>query len=411
MALNQNLANSTADVEKFSKSLDSILDSLKTPGSVQEVLNIATTSFGKRQIQIRPILSEMVNNVDRPLLKQMAQDVVTVMSNWFEDPQTLCCLVQGLFAIFNATRDVTLADTDFAKWMDVLIAFVDVIIVFLSSNIKKLSLAIPDFLKEIMNGVIGAILLILQEILYTIRDSLINELLRLFDSNAKTDQIWAKCLPLMDLIEILRKYISDYGLFAELFQKIKGFIGNMVGNFGYMKALDFPQNFKDLEFLYWFRELLLKLKLAALSFDLCFLPQDAATGGMGQQFGTDFGKTWGVGPNPAVIAGTGLQKRAGSPEDLQGIKITPDGTILEDKVSLKKNSLSVLTNSSVRGFLNKYYGYPLEVVDSLMVGSTSADSIQGSLTGGNPDINADCPNSPTPADAIKWALRVRNRNI
>lgn len=420
MPTNNREPNSTADIEKVSRSVDYVLDNLQTPGSIQSMLNVLTVSLERQGgPQIRPMLNEMVQNVDRPILKNMAQDVVTVLSNWFEDPQVLCCIVQGLFTMFNATAfwtedNVNLGETEFAQWLDLIIAFVDVIIVLLGSNIKKLSIAIPDFIKEIMNGVVGAVLLVMQELLFAIRDSILNTLLdELTRSQRRADGWWARCLPLVELIEILRKYISDYGLFAELFEKIKGYIGGMVGSWNFYKGLDFPQNVKDLEFLYWFRDLLVKLKHAALAFDLCFLPQATQSSAELRNIGAGGGINVKANAEAEIPgAPTGTQKRRSNPDEIQGITLTSDRTILGDKESLRKGgTLPILTNSSVRGFLNKYYGYPLDVVDTLLVGSSSADSIQGTDTGGNLDVNADCPNSPTPAEAVQWALRVRNRNL
>jgi hypothetical protein len=332
------------------------------------------------------------------------------MSNWFEDPKTLCCLIQGLFTFFEAsTTRTTLENTDFAKWLDILIAFLDIIIVILTSELKKLAFAIPDFITEIVNGVIGAILLVLQEVLYAIRDSVINILIDEFEYRTRHFEMFTKCLPLSELIEIFRKYIQDYGLFAELFEKIKGYVGNIVGDFGYMKALDFPKNIKDLEFLYWFRELLVKLKSAALAFDLCFLPQPNGLGEPGSVTpAADISNS--INPNlPTSL------NNAKTPinVDIQGVSVAADGTILQDKATATASSLPILTNSSIRAFLNKYYGYPLDVVDSILVGPTSADSVQGTnvtSAGGNL-YNADCPNSPDPYEAIRWALRVRNRNL
>lgn len=410
MAIDNQKPNSKADIESATRSIDAIMDSLQTPGSIQEVLNIATTALGKEGVKIRPMLQEMVNNVDRPILKDMAQEVVTVMSNWFEDPRTLCCLVQGLFTFFEAsTTRTTLENTDFAKWLDILIAFVDLIIVFLTSELKKIAFAIPDFITEIVNGVIGAILLVLQEVLFAIRDSVINILIEEFSYRTRHFEMFTKCLPLSELIEIFRKYISDFGLFAELFEKIKGYVGSIVGDFGYMKALDFPKNIKDIEFLYWFRDLLVKLKTAALSFDLCFLPQ---SNGLGEPGSVTPAVGVETSINPNLPTELGLRKTPVN-ASIQGISITADGTILQDKATATGSSLPILTNSSVRAFLNKYYGHPLDVVDSILVGPTSADSVQGTnveSAGGNL-YNADCPNSPDPYEAIRWALRVRNRNL
>jgi hypothetical protein len=418
MPNNPNKPNSTDDIEKFSKSAEYILDSISSPASIQDVLNLATTKLGTTEgVQLRPILTEMVNNVDRPLLKNMALDVVTVMSNWFEDPQVLCCLIQGLYTIFDVSRtgkqqgDYNLANTEFGEMLDVFIAFIDVIIALLTNNVRKLAITIPDFISEIMNGVIGAVLLVLQEVLFAIRDSLIKIIID--EINYRDDQVdnwWTKCLPLAQLFEIMRKYVSDYGLFATLFEKLKGMIGQMVGLATFYKGLDFPQNIKDIEFLYWFRDLLVKLKQASISFDLCFLPPTAATATDGDQRVSGIPPDGGGGGPDPLDTGYSVVGRS-NPSDIQGITVTPDGTILQDKAALRKGTTSVLTNSSVRGFLNKYYGYPLDVVDSIIVGPTSADNIQGTDTGGNLNLNADCPNSPSPAEVVAWALRVRNRNI
>lgn len=408
MPINPDLPNKVENVERFSETIDNILDSItNAPGSVQDILRLSSKAFAEKQASGRPILDELIKNVDRPILMNMAKDVVTIMSNWFEDPQLLCCLVQGLWGLYAVTRSQTLSNTDFGKWLDVLITFVDVIIVMLTSNIKKLTFMIPDFIKEIMTGVIGAILLVLQELLFAIRDSIINQLLAAIDSDAKTDQIWAKCLPLAQLIAILKKYINDFGLFAELFEKIKGFIGNVVGDFGYMKAFDFPNNVKDLEFLYWFRDLLLKLKAATISFDLCYLPTTAPTG-------SPIDLSIYQAPPGSPLATPSFNKTGqGDPSAVQGIVVASDGTILQDTNGLAKNSIPILTNSSIRGFLNKYYGYPLEVVDNLLTGSSSKDAIHGSQITSDrlSNLNADCPNSPTPGEIVAWALRVRNRNI
>lgn len=408
MPLNSNTPNSSQDINRFSKGVENFLDSVGHT-SIQDVLNTGRSAFGKEKINSRSVLNEIVASVDTPLLKNLAKDTLTVLSNWFEDPQTVCCLVQGLVGLHSATTNTLSDDTNFMAWLDILIAFVDVIIVMLTSNIKKLAFFIPDLIKEIMNGVIGAILLVLQELLFAIRDSLINELLRAIDSDELEDHIWAKCLPLAELIAVLKKYINDFGLLSQLFELLKGYVGKLVGDFGYMKALDFPNNIKDLEFLYWFRDLLLKLKQAVLSFELCYLPQFNATGGIVP--------TPVLGGMVRLAEGNSPQTEGkGSPAAVQGVVIAADGTILQDTNSLKKNSVPILTNSSIRGFLNKYYGYPLDVIDRLLVGSTSKDNIQGSnINSENPnrvsDLNADCPNSPNPADIVKWALRVRNRNI
>ena len=401
MPLNPKDPNAEKEINRFSKGIEDFLDKVGKH-SIQDVLNAGRTVLRKKPINSTEMLNRLVNEIDTPILQEMASDVVTVMTSWFEDPQVLCCLIQGILGLRWATTNKLSEDTDFLEWIDIVIAFIDLIIVFLTSGLKSLILFIPDLIKEIMTAVIGAILMILQTTLFALRDSLINEILEAIDSDALEDHIWAKCLPLVQLIEILKKYIHDYGMLARLFNLINGFIGKLFGVFDELRSKDFPANVKDLEFLYWFRDLLLKLKDATINFELCYLPQF-------DEVGSDTPIVTGVVP-PGVTAGLGKGNKPNSnSNDIQGVTVAADGTILQDTAGLKANSIPLLTNSSIRGFLNKYYGYPLDVVDGLIVGATSADNIQG--TNAPLNLNADCPNSPTPAEIVKWALRVRNRNI
>lgn len=425
MAINPNRANSNDDISKFSQGAEAVVDSAfgrLGKLSVKDVLGFTTLErkLGKDIGEVI-LLDELINNLDRPILKGLLTDSIAVVSNWFEDPEVLCCLIQGIWAMWaaryshtdlaNLLKDgIILADTDFGKWLDVLIAFVDLIITFISADIKKLSVMIPDIIKEITNGVIGAVLLVLQEVLFALRDSAINYILQQIDRakglSLDIENIWAKCIPFAQFLDLLKRYLTDYGLFAELFEKIKGFIALKVGDFGYMKALDFPKSINDLEFLYWFRDLLIKLKQAAINFDLCvFYGSAAVTGSVDNQ----------VPAGAEDDSRVGLPKEQANrpnPNEVQGIKVAADGTILRD-ANGARDFIPLIANSSIRTFLNKYYGYPLEIVDNLLSGSTSADSINGTDINSRvmSNLNADCPNTPTPQEVVKWALRIRNRNL
>ena len=426
MAISPINPNSNDDISRFSQAAETIVESsFGRLGklSVKDVLGFTTLErkLGKNIGEVI-LLDELITNLDKPILKGLLVDTIAVVSNWFEDPEILCCLIQGIWTMYVASYShtdlgklledgVTLADTDFAKWLDVLIAFVDLIITFISTDIKKLSVMIPDFIKEITNGVVGAVLLVLQEVLFAIRDCAINSILweinRAKESTFDMSSIWAKCIPFAQLLDILKKYITDYGLFAELFEKIKGFIAGKVGDFGYMKKLDFPKSINDLEFLYWFRDLLIKLKQAAINFDLCvFYNAAATTGSVKNQ----------VPPTPEEDdPRVGLPKnrvKRSNPDEIQGIKVAANGTILKDAKG-EKYTIPLLANSSIRTFLNKYYGYPLAFVDNLLSGSTSADSINGTDINSNTpsNFNADCPNTPIPEQLVRWALGIKNRNL
>lgn len=413
MAPNSHSANSQPDIEGFSRGLE---DAIGRVGSitVRDVLGISLFErVTQKNVNETVILKDMISKIDQPILKGLAMDTITVLSNWFNDPETVCCLIQGIWSMYAASNetpptDFRLADTDFVKWLDVLISFIDLIIVLLTSDLKKLELFIPDFIKEITNAIIGAILLVLQETLFALRDSIINRILAEIDDAADQNSIWAKCLPLQQLLDVIKRYVSDYGLFAELFEKIKGFISGKVGDFGRLKDLGLPKNVRDLEFLYWFRDLLLKLKQATLNFDLCVFYGNAATGG---NTNPEDDPDNSVG-NGGILA-SDSQIRRPNPSEVQGLKLAADGTILEDRAQARENTIPILTNSSVRTFLNKYYGFPLDVVDNVLTGTTSDDNVQGTNINSNriSDINADCPNSPSPEEIVKWALRVRNRNL
>jgi len=431
MPINPNGANSNEGIYNFSQSVESAVEGAFIGAgsrlSVKDVLGVSTLERRLGQnIGDVIMIEELINNLDKPILKGLLQDTIAVVSTWFEDPEVLCCLIQGIWAMYAATANnaiiaklnqgLVLADTDFGKWLDVMIAFVDLIITFISADIRKISIIIPDVIKEIANGVVGAVLLILQEVLFAIRDSAIGEILyqinRAEAATLDMENIWAKCVPFAQLLDLLKKYITDYGLFAELFEKIKGFIAGRVGDFGYMKELDFPKNINDLEFLYWFRDLLVKLKQAAINFDLCvFYGAASVTGAVENQVPTPSG-------SGSILDPIDNTKKRSNPDQVQGIKVAADGTILRDTNNsdgspMSKAYIPVISNSSIRTFLNKYYGYPLALVDNILSGSSSADSINGTDINSNvlSTLNADCLNAPTPQEIVRWALRIKNRNL
>lgn len=434
MAINPNLPNSLSDVERYSQAVTNNVDLAFGRIGKLTVKDVIGGNIGDRLLEknlgtnTSVLLESLINDLDRPMLKGLLMDTITVVGNWFDNPQVLCCLIQGIWAMHASSYSNTdlanllkdggsnIAGSNFAKWLDLLVSFVDLLISFIGTDIKKISIMIPDMIKEISNGVIGAVLLVLQEVLFTLRDSAIAKIIWEIDNAAESSlnmkTIWAKCVPFADLLDVIKKYVSDYGLFSELFEKIKGFVSGKVGDFGYMKTLNFPKNVKDLEFLYWFRELLIKLKQASINFDLCVNYHAAVPNGVLNPEDKSPTKT------TTNDGGGGGGGRGGgdTPPYVPGLITGPNGTILsnnETQQEQRDNILPVLTNSSVRGFLNKYYGLPLDVVDNLLVGSSPTDSIHGTNINARnlSAVNADCPNSPTPEAIVRWALRVKNRNL
>lgn len=404
MAPNNRAPNSNQDIEKFSQSLEKVIATVQQPSF--------SNIFDKEYRGRKEIILQQIEEIDKPILRGLAMDVITVLTNWFEDPETVCCLIQGLWAIFARTNpdtdfSVGLNETEWAKWLDLLIAFVDFILALLQDNVHQFVFFIPDIFKEIMDGVIGAILMIMQEVLYALKEGLLNSLMDALDSKAETDKIWAKCLPLQQLLAVLKRYIHDYGLFADLFAKIKGWTAGKFGGFRAQK--DLPKLNADLEFLKWFRDLLLKLKHAALNFDLCVsyeykAPLDDTSSAAGRRMP--------IGPGlPKQATPFTVDNPSQATKENFGIEYTNDGTILVDKEKARGGTIPLLSNSSIRNFLHDYMGYPYDRIDSTITGSLATDSIQGSNINSNrtSNINADCLDTPEPEAIIRWALGLRNR--
>lgn len=352
-------------------------------------------------------INDIIDNIDIPILKNLALDVANTLSSWFDDPQVMCCLIQGLWSIYATDKmqnNQKVSNTDFADYLDMLITFIDVIQVIATNDIKKFVVLVPDILREIMYGVMGSILIVLREMMYGLRDSSIACIIKWANNSyAGIDKtsVWSKCLPLHQLINIIGKYLDDYGLLANIEEKIKGYIGSMTKKFNLSKKAELPEKTRDIEFLYWLRQLLMSMKESSLSYDLCIVNQYSVPMENPQNDSEDNNDN----DNEQILDNNGYSIK---PSNL-GIKMSSDGTILVDKQAM--DTLPLLSNSSIRGFMNKYYGYPLDVVDSLLVGASSKDSIIGTDINSDriSDLNADCPNTPSPPDIIKWAIRLRNQ--
>lgn len=407
--LNNQRPNSDIDINRVSRTVDQLVDNLPR--------NIAPKILGTDYLAERSaMLVQMVENVDRPILAAMAKDVLNVLNSWFQDSTVMCCLIRGLFSIHASTwakskvpKNGTIElGQGFIEFLDMLIAFIDLIIVILTNDVRGFALGFTDFIKDIMNGVFGAVLVVLQETLFALRDTLLDKLLRALSVDTEL-KWWAKCLQLNRFIDILKRYVHDYGLLADLMNKIRGYNAGIFAEWeAYLRA-DFVKNINDLEFLYWLRELLYKLKQAVVQFDLCIEYEYVVVDPNTNQ-------------NRLVSQTVPIQQLLKQGSDLnktqaqqkQGIVIANDGTILVDSQKLKgldNGSIPVLSSSSIRTFMNKYYGVPLEVADSILAGGSSQDSIMGTNINSDrvTELNADCPNSATPDEIVTWAQHVRNR--
>jgi hypothetical protein len=408
-----NNANSQLDVNQFSNGVEDVINRASNP-NITTILNTPGRILSDRM----SLLRETVNKVDKPILKQFANDMLSVLVSWLDDPEVLCCLIHGIWSAYASQNDITgndprgqltLADSDFGKFLDMLITFVDFIIILLTDDIKKLTFFIPDVIKEIFSAIMGAVLLVIQETIFSLRDSVLRVI---FDWMDEWDNngTWAKCLPLKHMIDVLKKYVHDYGALAELMGKIKGFVSGMKGSWSKKLEAVVP-NAKDLEFLYWLRDLLIKLKRAVLNFDFCvdyeFVPATGTPSDIGIKE-MDRSATLNKFRNPEY-------DNVGDPNSQQGYTIGADGTILVNKDAVANtangNYIPRVSNSFLREFIHSQYNLPYDVIDNTLTRGTAADHIQGTnVTSSNVDtIVSRCANTPTAQETLRWMLNLRDR--
>jgi hypothetical protein len=408
--MNQAGPNSQIDVDQFSTGIKNVFDTIENP-SVTNILGTPGQELRKRS----ELLRQMVNDLNKPILKALANDMLSVLVSWLDDPQVLCCLIQGIWSSYVAKNvnlstnaKIQLADSDFGKFLDHLIAFVDFIIIFITQDIRRFVIFIPDLIKEIMNAIMGMIILLIQETAFALRNSVLSVIFEWMDK-WDTEKTWSKCLPLKQMINILKKYVHDYGILSSIFEKIKGYVCGMASK-SEQVAKNLTVNVKDLEFLYWLRDLLIKLKRATLNFDLCIDYEFRPTSDINHSDSkTDkYTKTSYVDDINSIN-----KDNDGDIEKQQGYTIGSDGTIFIDKDNSINNNgawISRISNSFLREFIHKEYSIPYDVIDNTITRGTSKDNIQGtSVTSENYIIQDRCTNTPTSEETIQWILNLRSR--
>lgn len=412
MVANQQNANPnsiTEDIQSMSKLMEQSIDAIGDL-SIGSLYSTAAgkTGAGKFLRERANILRGLVNEVDRPILKSFANDMITTMASWFEDPEVLCCLINALWLAHNENSDLksnqeyTLADTKFGEFLDKLIALLDLIIAFLTQDLKKLVTFIPDFIKEIFSSLMGAILLVLQETLYTIRNSVLQTIFDWIDDSLLGQALWAKCLPMQNFLDIIKKHINDYGLFAELMEKIRGFVSGRKSTFKQL-SMQLVPNVKDLEFLYWMRDLLIKLKHAVVNFELCveyaYIPDNNYVGpGIGSSnadntvdqtsiFDMDANANLDVTGSPVVPLMVG--------DDGKTIILSSnDARLRNDEFKANGSYITRLSSDSISNFIKNNYNF-------------SGDVVEQSLK----RVSDGCPGFPGGQNLKEYFNRIRNRNL
>jgi hypothetical protein len=365
------------------------------------------------ELKKRSQLLRETNSKVNPILVAFGNDLLGVLVSWFEDPKVLCCLIQNLFTIYLSEnlentptgqfvkRNYKLSETDFANWIDNLIALIDFIIILLTEDLKRLVIIIPDIIKELYNAMMGAIILLIQETAFALRDSVIRMVFEWMDS-IDTEGTWSKCLPFKQLLNVVKKYISDYGILAKILEIIKSHCSAQAAK-ARIYAASLPPNARDLEYLYWFRDLLIKLKRATLNFDVCvdyeFVGNASVTleDAKKRKYVTDIKSS--------------DRNNLGNLDEQGGYTIAGDGSVIVDRAKVVNGEwLPRISNDFIREFAHTEYGLPYEVIDNTLTRGTSEDNIQGTLINSPyPGTFSKCIDSPSAEETLKWILNMRSR--
>jgi len=415
MAINNNTAEEQArpapSIETATDAFNRATDTLAGTSPVDAVSNL---------IRIAPdaLLNRLVTEVDNPILKDLMRDMTNLLSSMYGSPDTLCCLIKNIFLSVAGANDIenykklqeTLRGSDgdkenlsslnpFASGsagdsLDSLIFIIDAIILFLEMDIKDFVFPSLDFSAMLMESVMSALMMVLQEIIFTLRDTAINWILQTVQDNLGNSPA-LKCLPFMDLIRFIRTYLHDYGVTGKFFNWFKklidGFISNRKLKWQNVVDQDIIDRTKVLDFLKSVRSLLVQLKSATLDIFMCIdvddqLPDQGLTPSETGENDPWFGLFKGM-PSDN-------NNQNGSLSNLNAI-VGDNGTILRDSSGAStgagnQSPYSAPSNNEISNFLQKQLGLSPELANQLTGFTSSLDNIQGTLSD-NPHIaGRDC---------------------
>jgi len=292
---------------EFLHKVKSLTDNVGT-ASFQGVKDFSNYVSGN-QNDLMDLLSDLTYNIDTPILKLLAKDMIGVLGSFYLDDSAMCCLIRNILIqlglqsqledynnwvhelIDNDGRGVdgiyinednfelVVDETKFGQVINSLIVVIDIILTFIDFDINDLIMPAFDFIRTISEAVVGFVCIALQEILFTLRDGTINFIIQQIDEAVGTDS-WAECLPYMDFIGIIKKYIHDYGMTKRLQMLLEGFLGNLFNKFNKAKKKELAKNVKIKEFLVLIKKILENIKQAVVSWEFCiFLSNDPEVDG------------------------------------------------------------------------------------------------------------------------------------
>jgi len=378
-----------------------------------------------RQRDLVSMLKDLTNSIDKPVLKSFATDMIGVLGSFYVSEEMLCCLIKNLLiqlglqekleSVNKKIHDLRdsqadpnndayvsglhldkdnfefiLSESGFAQAIDSIVAIIDIMLSFLELDIKDFVMPSLDFIREITEAAIGFLCIAMQEIIFTLRDAGFEWIIKKIDE-ATEDMEWAKCLPYMDFITIMKKYIHDYGLTAKLAALMQGFTANWGNKFNKAFGDDFNKNVKVIETLRFIKSVLLKIKESVISMEYCvFLNQDPET-----ENKTD--------DNPYfkyLANSLGNSNSQTYDHNTNDFLFSDDDTILNDvndgsnnlDIDKGQNSINVPSNDEVRAFLLNYMGLSADKADQMLA--------DGGLNTGNDGTGTanSCGNILNPGD-------------
>ena len=339
------------------------------------------------------MLEMMTNDIDKPVFKSLANDMIGVLGSFYISEDALCCLIKNLLMTAGLTEQLmdynawilalrekstidglyinadnfkfVVSETGFAKSIDIIITIIDIIITFITLDLKEIVFPSLDFIREITQAAIGFLCIAMQEIIFTMRDSgiqfIINKITEVTDK-----ENYAKCFPYMDFMSVLKKYINDYGLAKKLSDLIQGFIGDAFNKLKRKFDREMPKNVKLLNMLKYIKTILQKIKDAVFSWEYCaFLNANPDTDGAVNNDPT----------NPYFKYLQDIVNNGNGTNDLNNndFQIADNDTILQnindgsqDGNSKGQNSLNVPSNDEIRAFLQNYMGLTADKTDQLL---------------------------------------------
>ena len=414
-ARGENIENAAAQAAEAFERATAAIANAQSRASAISIENLS----GIIRVAPDAFLDRMITQIDTPILKDLMTDMSNLLSSMYGSPEVLCCLIKNIFLSVAGANDLenyrTLQEllrgdpssvtdeeldslnpfnsSSVAGSIDSLIFIIDAIIIFLEMDLQDFVIPTLDFSSMMMESIVSALVMILQEIIFTLRDTAINWILQTVQDNLGESPA-LKCIPFMDLIRFIRKYLHDYGLTGKFFNWFKklidGFISNRKLHWQQVVEKETMDKAWAIDFLKSLRSLLVSLKDATLDISMCIdiddqLPDQGTTDAEVRE-GEGFGLFTGM---PGEH-----NNDNGSINNLNAI-VADNGTILKDSSGAATGAgnpsrYKAPSSSEINAFLQKQLGLPADLANQLSGLTSSLDNIQGTLSD-NPSIaGRDC---------------------